>query len=68
MSGLYKHISLLIASTVFMLSFLYKFIVYFEVEFLFILKDFVLFVAVYTLCKIIFSSMESIFNTYRKMM
>lgn len=68
MSGLHKHISLLVASTVFILSFLYKFLIYFDLEVSFVIKDFVLFMVVYTVCKIIFSHMESIFNIYRKLM
>lgn len=68
MSGLHKHISLLVASTVFILSFLYKFVTYFDLEMEFIIKDFILFMAVYTISKIILGLMESIFNIYRKLM
>ncbi|MBZ4643336.1 MAG: hypothetical protein PWQ25_1360 [Deferribacteres bacterium] len=68
MTGLYKHFAFLVASVTFIISFLYKYIVYFEVNIEFILKDFVLFVLVYIVSKIVFGYIEDIFNTYRKLL
>lgn len=68
MVGLYKHFAFLVASIVFIISFLYKYLVYFEVNFSYIVKDFITFLAVYIISKIIFSYIEDIFNTYRKLL
>lgn len=68
MTGLYKHFAFLVASISFIVSFLYKYIVYFEINFEYIVKDFILFMTVYIVSKIIFSYIEDIFNIYRKLL
>ncbi|MBC7196155.1 MAG: hypothetical protein H5U39_02745 [Deferribacterales bacterium] len=68
MTGLYKHFAFLVASIAFIISFLYKYIVYFEINFEYIVKDFILFTAIYIVSKIIFGYIEDIFNTYRKLL
>lgn len=68
MNGIYKYFALLLASMAFILSLLYKYIVYFHINFEMVVRDFILFFVVYIVSKIILRYVEDIFNTYRKIL
>lgn len=68
MNGIYKYFALLLASMAFILSLLYKYIVYFHINFEMAVRDFILFFVVYIVSKIILRYVEDIFNTYRKIL
>jgi len=67
-NGIYKYFALLLASMAFILSLLYKYIVYFHINFEMVVRDFILFFVVYIVSKIILRYVEDIFNTYRKIL
>lgn len=68
MNGIYKYFALLLASMAFILSLLYKYIVYFHINLEMAVRDFILFFVVYIVSKIILRYVEDIFNTYRKIL
>jgi hypothetical protein len=67
MNELHKYFALLLASSAFILSFLYKYVIYFDMNLKMVIKDFILFFVVYIVSKNILSYVEDIFNIYRKL-
>lgn len=68
MNGIYKYFALLLASMAFIFSLLYKYIVYFDINFKMVVRDLILFFVIYIVSKIILRYVEDIFNTYRKLL
>jgi len=67
-NGIYKYFALLLASMAFIFSLLYKYIVYFDINFKMVVRDLILFFVIYIVSKIILRYVEDIFNTYRKLL
>jgi len=67
MNTLCEHLALLAASFVFLLSILYKFYLGFiDIEFL--LRDFVIFIILYFVCKKLFKLIYSVVESYKELL
>ncbi|PLX68130.1 MAG: hypothetical protein C0603_08445 [Denitrovibrio sp.] len=63
----YRELSLLLATTVFLLSFVSKFIIY-DVKLTYIGRDIILFFGIYLISKNIFFMIDKLIINYRKIM
>jgi len=62
----YKYLALLVALIVMLLSYAFKLITG-ELEIAYILRDFVIFIIVYIICRFLFKYIEYIIKYYRKL-
>lgn len=63
----YRELSLLLATVVFMLSFVVKFLIY-DVKLTYISRDIIMFFAIYLIAKNLFFMIDKLIINYRKIM
>ncbi|MGA1847025.1 hypothetical protein [Deferribacter abyssi] len=68
MKGIYGHVALLIASFVFIISFTYKIIHFYDISLTVFFRDLLIFIIIYNISKYFLRYIEQLFNNYRKIL